>query len=233
MSTHRGRLGKPQRVGLCLAGLLVLSLAFGLGVIVGRQWARPHTPFPAGIEDPRAAARGSDLAPGSTPAAPSTPDRPHPEKEPLTFYQTLTAPVGPVGTAPGAERKPAPPDSRAARARGPSAVATAGAPRPPVAPAARTPSPPLRASAPAGAEEPRAGPRWAVQVGAFKSRDQAGNVQRRLASAGYEVSITPVMAGDGPRFRVRVGRYESRGEAERVAARVRSAGGLSTLVTPQ
>lgn len=75
--------------------------------------------------------------------------------------------------------------------------------------------------------------RWTVQVGAFRSREQAESVRRRLAGAGHEVAVTPVTAGDGLRYRVRVGSYASRTEAEQAAARVRSSGGLSTFVTPR
>jgi DedD protein len=225
MSTRRGGLGWGERLGLGVAVLLVLSLTFALGVLAGRQWARQQMALqatPKAEEAPRAVAP----APGSDPtAAAASAEAPRPDKEKLTFYQTLTAPVGPVsGPSGAAERKPVAPSAMTARPSGATATRS-------LAPTSGAPT-----SAPAGVTRPpddgRPAGRWAVQVGAFKSRDQAESVQRRLSGSGYAVSITPVTASDGLRYRVRLGGYGSRGEAEEAAARVRSGGGLSTFVTP-
>jgi DedD protein len=231
MSTRRGGLGLAQRLGLGVAMILVLSLTFALGVLVGRHWARqqPLQAVPKAEEAPG----GVAAAPGSDPtAAAASPDRPRPEKEKLTFYQTLTAPVGPAGESSSpAERKPVASSAMAARPQGPATAPGGTATRSQAPPTGGAPT-----SASAGVSRPadEGGPagRWAVQVGAFKSRDQAESVQRRLSGSGYAVSITSVTASDGLRYRVRLGGYGSRSEAEQVAARVRSGGGLSTFVTP-
>jgi cell division protein FtsN len=220
MAVRRGQVGWGRRLGLFAAAALVVSLTFALGVLVGRQWARPSLPSQAGTggEDVLRAPAGPE--PGVAPAsgrsseASASRDQERPEKEKLTFYQTLTAPVGPVGPAPGgAERKSTAP-SRA------QATPAAGA----ITPAPAAISRPV--------DDGRPGGRWAVQVGAFKSREQAEGVQRRLADSGYAVSITPVAASDGLRYRVRLGGYGTRGEAEQAAMRVRTSSGLSTFVTP-
>ena len=239
MSMRRGRLGWGQRLGLGVAAALVLSLTFALGALVGRQWARQQAPQQAAVggdEAPRAAA-GPELGAaaatsGRSNAPAASPDRERPEKEKLTFYQTLTAPVGPVGGAPGgADQKSAAPSAPTGRAQGPAPAPAAMASRSLATIAAGAPTP-APAGVPRSADEASAGGRWAVQVGAFKNRDQAESVQRRLSGSGYAVSVTSVAASDGLRYRVRLGGYGSRGEAEQVAARLRSGGGLSTFVTP-
>ena len=83
----RPRPGARRGFVLVVAGLVTLSLAFGLGFVVGRQWARNH-PATAGTEQakrpPASARRGlSDAAAERAPQI----------QEKLTFYQTLTAPL--------------------------------------------------------------------------------------------------------------------------------------------
>jgi cell division septation protein DedD len=234
MSMRRGRLGW----GLGVAAALVIAVTFALGVLAGRQWARPQALPPqatvGGEEGSRAEAGpgpgGAAATPGRSSAPAAGQERERPEKEKLTFYHTLTAPVGPVGGAlAGADRKSAGPSVPAVRAPGPASAPAAPVPRPLATTAAGAPAPVVAARP---GEEGRSGGRWAVQVGAFKNRDQAESVQRRLSGSGYAVSVTSVAASDGLRYRVRLGGYGSRGEAEQVAARLRSDGGLSTFVTP-
>ena len=75
-------------------------------------------------------------------------------------------------------------------------------------------------------------PRWTVQVGAFRSRQQADGIQKQLAEAGFPVFQSAVAAEDGqPRYRVRVGGARSRDEALRLAERVRARVPVTTFVT--
>ena len=239
MSMHRGRLGWGQRLGLGVAAALILLLTFALGALAGRQWARQQVPqqVAAGGEEASRAAAGPEpgavaTTPGRSNAPAASRDRERPDKERLTFYQTLTAPVGPAGGTPGGtDRKSAAPSAPVTRAEGPGPAPAAPAPRSLATTAAGAPTrEPV--GVPRAADEERAGGRWAVQVGAFKNRDQAESVQRRLSDSGYTVSVTSVAASDGLRYRVRLGGYGSRGEAEQVAARLRTGGGISTFVTP-
>jgi cell division protein FtsN len=71
-----------------------------------------------------------------------------------------------------------------------------------------------------------------VQVGAFRSRQQADGIQKQLTEAGFAVVQSAVAAGDGhPRYRVRVGGARSRDEALRLAERVRARVPVTTFVT--
>jgi cell division protein FtsN len=246
MTNRQTAFGWGQRIGFGVAGVLILSLTFTLGILVGRQWARP-SPGPTGANAVSPAVTAKSGGPGSTgvTAPPPTPE----QQEKLTFYQTLTRPVAPVQPPRGTqearpEAKPAPgslPTSprgpAAARPEEPRARERALPPAPRLSPSAGVEAPPPR---PTPAAVQRAQPpavetaaRWTVQVGAFKSREQAETVQRRLAGSGFSAAITATDAADGgPRFRVRVGSFVSRAEAEETAARVKGEGGLSTFVTP-
>ena len=71
-----------------------------------------------------------------------------------------------------------------------------------------------------------------MQVGAFRSRQQADGIQKQLAEAGFPVSQSAVAARDGqPRYRVRVGGARSRDEALQLAERVRARVPVTTFVT--
>ena len=172
---------------------------------VGRQWSRQalHAPAAEG-EKKTATARKSGLV-EADPAA----SKPAPEK--LTFYQTLTAPLGPAPSY----AKPGP-------------AGKAGAAAPPAASASATPA----GRRGAGAAPPPAGAGWSVQVGVFKTRQQADGVQRDLRASGFEASVTATAAAEGEtRYRVRIGTFAAKSEAQRVADRVRAERSLPTYVT--
>ena len=73
---------------------------------------------------------------------------------------------------------------------------------------------------------------WAVQVGAFKDRDQAESVRKPLAAAGYDAYLTTVTADDGQmRYKVRLGSFKTRDEAARLADRIRLERSPTAFVT--
>ena len=225
-----------QRLALAMAGIAVLGLTFALGVLVGRQWSRPG---PSVVQAPhqeaepaaerRAQPRRSALV---EPAA----ERGREGGDRLTFYQTLTAPLGVATGAPAArpraEAAPRPEAARAEHARPdmparPDAVAR---------PAASSPAAATRPAAPAPVE-PSA---WTVQVGAFKDRGPAEALQRQLAGTGLDDARgSPAPGCDArcggpategqPRYRVRVRQSTSRADARRVAERLRQERALAQL----
>jgi|SoiMetStandDraft_5_1073268.scaffolds.fasta_scaffold06065_3 cell division septation protein DedD len=204
--------GAFQRIGLGLAAVIILTLTFTLGLLVGRQWWGRAAPDGAeGPRKPQVIARRGLVE--------SEADRPRELQEKLTFYQTLTAPVGPIGQSSRARTedkgKAAAPVPSLAQSAAPAPSALAGVP------SASLPAPPA-ATATA----------WTVQVGAFKSRQQADEVQKRLTEAGFSAVLSPVtLDGGQSRYRVRVGGARSRGEAEQLAQQVRARLPLTTLVT--
>lgn len=202
----RGGPGTGQWIGLCLAGVVILGLTFTLGLLVGRQWARPAPPSAASqIETPPIPARRGGLVSAPAERAPQA----RQVQDKLTFYHTLTAPLAgtPVPSKTKQEEK----------------VKQAGP---------RSDEPPRGPEAQQDAAR-EASSSWSVQVAAFKSRSQADGVQKQLAEAGFNAYVTAVSTHDGQmRYRVRVGSFRTREEALRVADRVRSERALPTLVTP-
>lgn len=215
MRNARGGSGFLQRAGLVMAALAILALTFTLGILVGRQWggrgAAPPTVAAEAARKPPMVARRSGLTETEG-------ERPREAQEKLTFYQTLTAPMGPTGSsarARAAEDRP-----RASGSSAVSAPATTADSSPAVSDAASAP-----AATPASAG-------WSVQVGAFRSRQQADGIQKQLVEAGFAVFQSAVAAEDGrPRYRVRVGGARSRDEALRLAERVRARVPVTTFVT--
>lgn len=128
-----------------------------------------------------------------------------PEPPPtLTFYRELTAPLT------------APPAARPAKPRPDAPKDAPSAPEPPRAEKAEAPGKPAAA-------------RFTVQVGAYKTREQAEALRARVAAAGHDAYVVETDALI--RFRVRVGAYATRDAAQAAAARIGADRTFSTFVT--
>jgi cell division septation protein DedD len=101
----------------------------------------------------------------------------------------------------------APPDATKPAAPAPSPAA-------PPAPSARV------ADAPSGPAEPT-GPGVAVQVSAFRVRQEADALANRLIGKGYAAYVVPPAPGAPALFRVRVGKFKESSEANKVAAKLK------------
>jgi cell division protein FtsN len=208
--------------------LVMLMLTFALGLLVGRQWARPavSVPSPSVSEAARKAATPPARRGGI--AAETMADRAPEPTEKLTFYQTLTEPLAAQGASPR-------PEPKTVAVKPPAAAPASPAPAP-AAPAAATPAPSPAALPPAQSKPAPAapaattGPPWTIQVAAFKNRKQADDMRQQLASSGLEAYVATLAEGHA-RYRVRVGTYKSREEAAAAAERVRGSRSLNVFVT--
>jgi cell division septation protein DedD len=218
--------GSLQWIAFFTAGVVIMGLTFTLGVLVGRQWSRPVVAASADSgarktvpPGKRGGLSGADLEP-----PPSVDQK-------LTFYQTLTAPLG-RGSADASQR----PQAKAHPAPEP---ARAEPPPPPYPYTSRgetfveKPAAPEAEAAPARAQADAAG-LWSVQVAAFKTQGQAASLHKQLREAGFDAYIVPAVASDGQtNYRVRVGTFESKAEAQRMVERVRGERSLAAFVTPR
>lgn len=239
MAQTRRRTGGPgfgQWIVLGGAVVVILGLTFTLGMLVGRQLARSN--LVALGPSPSEAARRGTATPASRRggiAAETMADRVPESTEKLTFYQTLTEPLGATGAPRSDPSKPvtvkvSAPEPRPAAPAPPSTPAPAA---PSLPPAASAPALPPATKAPVAAA-PAAPNGWTVQVGAFKNRHQADETRQHLAAAGLDASVVSVSAQDGqPRFRVRVGTYRTREEAVAAAQRLRAQKSLTAFATPR
>lgn len=79
---------------------------------------------------------------------------------------------------------------------------------------------------------PSAGPGYSVQVGSFRTREQAEQLHGRLMQKGYPARIEVSQVTDrGMWYRVRVGHFADRADADRAAQRLVSQEQLSVMVT--
>lgn len=230
----RRRMGSGPGTGqwMILGGglLVILALTFALGLLVGRQWARPASLItaPSASEAARKAATPPARRGGI--AAETMADRAPEPTEKLTFYQTLTEPLAGQSALPR-------PEPKTVAAIKPSPVPPAPpapASGPPAAPAPAAPSvaamPPAQSKASVAAPAPAPGPPWTIQVAAFKNRKQADDMRQQLASSGLDAYVTTIAEGHA-RYRVRVGTFKSRDEAAAAAERLRGSRSLHAFVT--
>ena len=194
---HEIQLNGKQLVFLFMAATVVSVVIFLCGVLVGRGVRAEKvetlgaTAAATVAPDPAAASM-----PEPAPAAPPSNAPPAPPDE-LTYYDRLQR-----EQAPAENLKPVEPEERAA-----PPAASVEIPPPAVAPAS-LPSEP-------------AGSGFAVQVAAFRERQEADSILQRLIGKGYPAYVlAPVKGAPVAVYRVRVGKFKTRREAEDVAGRL-------------
>ncbi len=98
------------------------------------------------------------------------------------------------------------------------------APEPASTPAESPAVPASLAAAPAAVAPAGAPPAFAVQLGAFKTRDRADQWVSELREQGYSAFVFEYRAGGQILYRVRVGPESDRSRAQALADRLRKAG---------
>ena len=226
----RGRVkrgpGRIQWIALFTAGAVIMGLTFTLGVLVGRQWSRPASTAASADSGAR-----KTVPPGKRGGLSAADVEPSPSvDQKLTFYQTLTAPLG-RGSADASQR----PEAKVQSAPEP----VRAEPPPPYPYTSRGETlvekhaGPEAQAAPARAQADAAG-LWSVQVAAFRTQGQAASLHKQIREAGFDAYIVPAVASDGQmNYRVRVGTFKSKAEAQRMAERVRGERSLAAFVTPR
>ena len=199
--------------------VIALSAAFLAGVMVGRNVDSSPEPTVRDIQDPGLP---------EEPAASPTPDA-------LTYGSTLqgdkveglspsprpaAAAPAPAASIP-TPRETAAPRQTPAPARSPSPIARApekATPKPAVKATPRPNATPKATPAPKSQKSPAAPlNRLTIQVGAFKEREAAEAIVKRLKGKGYSAYLVPVSEG---LFNVRVGSFTDREDAERILAKL-------------
>ena len=224
------QLSGKQLVFAFMASVVVLVAAFLLGVSVGRgvrQTVPPGTdvvandpPAPTTLPPPTETKPGDltyhDKLQGQTPAKPG--EQPTP---PVTEPPANTAANGskPVAPPPASTTPPAPVATPPA-----TTPATTAKPEPPA------PSPQTAANTAKPPAPPPARGGYVLQVGQFKSRDNANALAADLKKNGYPAIIATATTG---LFAVRVGPYGDRAEAERIQAKLLRERGSKPLIQPR
>jgi cell division protein FtsN len=71
---------------------------------------------------------------------------------------------------------------------------------------------------------------YTVQVGSFKTKDEALNLKSKLDKKGYQSYITTFDNHNEKWFRVRIGQFKTRDQAESSAKRLKSEEGLTSFI---
>jgi len=95
-------------------------------------------------------------------------------------------------------------------------------------PAPKKTAPPKPAAKPKVVKPKKSTGAFTIQLGAFKERTKADQLDDQLRKGGYD---SFVLASAKDLYRVRVGRFSSRKEAKRVAARIKKSEQLDSFVT--
>ena len=230
--------------------LVVLMVTFTLGVAAGRRW-------PSGL--PLPGLGGAPAAPAATAAVPAATAGVRSERDTtrraegrsldkgkattdaapvLTFYRELTAPLTPPTppTRGVVTRDVRPAETVKLAETTKPAQRPAETVRPVTSDASAVVEAPPREAVTAGASGASAsvgvsGPRFTVQVGAFRGRAQAEALRARLAERGQDVDLTEGEATGVTQYRVRVGTFATRAAAREAAARLGAERQLATYVT--
>jgi cell division septation protein DedD len=225
-SFHEIQLNGKQLVFLFMVAIVVSSVIFLCGVLVGR-----------GVRGERSAiaeAEALEHAPTADAVAASSTSAPPIESDPRTAAPPSA--VNDLSYADRLERSTPPPEelkresAAAVPARAKDAKAGAGA-APPAGPdAAAKPGaePALAAGAASG---PAAGISWVVQVAALNVRGDAEARTKKLAARGYAAYVEPPAPATPNVFRVRVGPFKSQREAQTVADQIGREDNIKPWVT--
>jgi DedD protein len=219
------QLSGKQIVFLFMSLVVVAVVIFLLGVSVGR-----------GVRSPGAeTAQGA--APTGTIATVATPPPTQTAPGDLKYHSMLQGGSGQAGSSTATPPADPPPSSNPppqtdpvpteppppASPPPPTSGRAAGAAEPPAGAPARGTTPP---SATPAAPPPKTGG-WMVQVGAFRSRENAESLVAQLKKKGYPATIVRSSAAPTAPHHVRVGPYADRPEAERAAAVLAKEQGVS------
>lgn len=237
--SRKAGVNRRQLLFLLLGVGALLSLTFVLGIVVGRQWNREPS-----LQGQGERGRKSALTTrGSIREAQS--ERTGQLQEKLTFYQALTAPLTatPSEASKSAAKPPAPPKPTKKLPEPPKISEAPSAPDP-TKPSDENRSAPPREALAASRPEASAPPDspaapapagrslWTVQVGAYRARSMAEELQKSLRAAGHDAYVTTVTFDDGRvHYRVRVGSFSDRSQAERTAERLKAERSIVPFVT--
>jgi cell division septation protein DedD len=217
------QLSGKQIVFLFMSLVVVAVVIFLLGVSVGRGVRGPES-----VETAQGAAPGDTIGTVTPPPTQTNPGdlKYHSmlQGQPPSGGAANPAPAEPPATPPTTEpvpKEPQPPPGAAPPEAGRGTAAPPQQqqqqqPPPPQPPAAQTRSGGARSSEPATPAAAKSGG-WMVQVGAFKSRENAESLVAQLKRRGHAAVIIRSTAPNAPHL-VRVGPFADRAAADKAAA---------------
>lgn len=197
-------------------GVFLLGVSVGRGVQANGGGGTDALGEAASVAPPAELPPPTELSPADTAyhnslqGSTTPPAEPEPVSEPVADDDDAAVEPAPV------QARPAPTTTTTTTTVPPRPTTTT---TPPPAPATAKPAP-AQAAAAGG---------WYLQVGAYRSRENADRQAQQLNAGGFTASVAPPAAGG--LFRVRVGPFADRAEAVRIQGRLRSEEGLASSLT--
>ena len=198
-------------------GVFLLGVSVGRGVQADAGGVTDSAETSASVAPPAELPPPTELSPADTAyhnslqGSTTPPAEPEPVSEPVADDDDAVMAEEPAPV----QARPAPPTTT---------TTTTVPPRP--APTTATTAPAAATAKPAPAPAANG---WFLQVGAYRSRENADRQAQQLSGRGFAASVAPPLAGG--LFRVRVGPFADRAEAVRVQGRLRSEEGLASSLT--
>jgi cell division protein FtsN len=75
-------------------------------------------------------------------------------------------------------------------------------------------------------------PGFMLQVGSFRERDRAENLQKMITSSGIPASLEPAPVNGQTTYRVKAGPYGKLAEAQEVAREIETKSGFRAIILP-
>jgi DedD protein len=195
-------------------GVFLLGVSVGRGVRANTGGAMDSVEESAAVLPPAEMPAATELTPADTGYHDSLQGTTTPPAEPEPISE-------PVDDEPAAE--PAAPAQTAPPVAAPEVRPQLPAAAPPPAPTTQKPAPATAKPAPAATDG------WYLQIGAYRSRQNADRQVQDLKAKGYAAAVAPTAAGG--LYRVRVGPFAERPEAVRQQARLKTEEGIGSSVT--
>ncbi|MGM3275140.1 SPOR domain-containing protein [Ralstonia sp. 24A2] len=208
-------------VGLAIAVVVAVYITKAPVPFVSRNGAQPKPSEPGTVVNPLPTP--APAAPqASTPAA-ADPNAPLWSRVPAKPVDQVPEPNAP---APGTTTRPTEPNA----ATQPASTPTARPPKPAAPPAAAANEKPVADPIAEIARQDAAKTGYFLQVGAYKSSDDAERQKGNLAMQGFEAKVTQREVNGATMFRVRMGPYNSLDEMTAVRSRLQASGVESSVI---
>ncbi len=226
-----------QSGGTFLGIVLGLIVGLGIAVVVALYITRAPTPFVAKAPNGGDTAASASVAP---PAGQFDPNRILQGKSPGLAVAPSTTAAAPENTAPQPDAKATAPSgifkepqivevpSATPAPQGPNPAPAAAAPAQAPAQTSRAPAAPTAAVAPPVVNEANTG--YFLQIGAYKTTQDAQQQRARLALQGFESAVTQRDSGGITYFRVRIGPFSKFDEMNNTRQQLSNAGIDSAVI---
>lgn len=215
-----------QLILLFLGGVVVCTIFFAMGFLIGKNQGRMEQMIASGSHSPGVKDVATQNSPVSTlprsAAAAGTPTQSNLEFFSEVNRNTRSEPASQTGVTPKE------PSGQSKLADLPSSAAAAGTvdagKTPTSTPELKSDAPVITATESATAKTKESREVYRIQMGAFQTQDEAQNLVLELEAKKFEAFIEPPSGRTDPYYRVQMGPYSSNAKVTEMVGRLKKAG---------